>query len=135
MQKEQPMHPLVVKGAVVMGLGIMLHSAPLLAAEEGRDQESKPHAQGEKLSGADLQSRRAQVRARMDERQSKLDELAARMNQATGQEKVNAMAALLNEIVGQQKALRDRIADRMSSHKNDHRYGAEGSSKTPDTSQ
>lgn len=127
------MHSLALNGVVVIGLGLMLVSAPFAAMEEGRGSEGKQHLQGEESSGGDMKSRRAQIRARMEERQSKLDDLAARMNQASGPEKIEAMAALLNEMVDQRKALRDRIADRMTSQKGEGGYeGGESASKMPD---
>jgi phage shock protein A len=115
-----------------MSLGLVLFSAQVAVSDTGHGTESKSHMRGEGASSEDMKSRREKMQTRMEEQQSKLDELAARMNQATGQEKVDAMSALLNELVGQRKALRDRIADRMSQSKEDGRYdGDEGASKTP----
>jgi hypothetical protein len=118
----------------VASLGIMLLSAPVLAGEEGHGSQSKQHMRKDGSSQGDKKEHRAKMRARMEEQQGKLDELTTRMNQATGNEKVDAMAALLNEMVAQRKALRDRIADRISKAKEDDGYDREGASKAPDKS-
>jgi hypothetical protein len=101
----------------VVGLGAMVLSGPVWAtADENRGAGSHHQMRGEGAD-KDMKSRREQVRGRMEEQQRKLDELAAGMNRAAGQEKVDAMAALLNEMVAQRRAMRDRIADRMSKQK------------------
>lgn len=116
----------------VMSLGLILASAQIAASDEGRGPESKPHMRGEGSSSGDMKSRRQEMRTRMQEQQRKLDELASRMNQATGQDKVEAMAALLNEMVAQRKALRDRMADGMGKRQGGgagEGYGSDGDGK------
>ena len=47
--------------------------------------------------------------AGMKTQQSKLDDLVAKMNAATGQPKIEQMAAVMTELVAQQKAMRGQM--------------------------
>lgn len=127
------MHSLTMKRVAAVGLGLALFSAPLAHAAEGRGgPESRPHMRGQGMSEEDMRSRRAEMQAMMEQRQRKLDELAAAMNQATGQDKVDAIAALLNELVAQRKAMQQRMTERMSKSKGpggEHR--SDGGSDAP----
>ncbi len=55
-----------------------------------------------------------EMAAKMAEMDKRMDELAAQMNSAKGEEKVDAMAAVLNEMLARQKAMRDKMRARHS---------------------
>ncbi len=127
------MHAPMMNRIAAVSLGVTLLSAPLAYAAEGRGgPESRQHMRGQGASDEEMKSRRAEMRAMMEQRQRKLDELAAAMNQATGQEKVDAIAALLNELVSQRKAMQQRMGERMAKPKGSGgEPGSEGGSEAP----
>jgi hypothetical protein len=47
--------------------------------------------------------------AKMAEMDKRMDDLAAKMNSAKGDEKVDAMAAVLNEMLARHKAMREKM--------------------------
>ncbi|NOZ93862.1 MAG: hypothetical protein GXP47_03845 [Acidobacteria bacterium] len=103
-----------------LALGLLL-GAPLAIAQTSENTPSKgmqqmghemmheQKAQGQKMEGdmpakcKAMMEKKKEMMAKCKMMDAKLDELAAAMNTATGQQKIDAMAALLNELVQQRK--------------------------------
>jgi hypothetical protein len=86
--------------SILLGLTIVaasftsdLRALPRPAAPEGQQ------------DSAQMMAQRQRMMAEMQATQTKLDELVAQMNSATGGAKVDRMAAVLTELVAQQKRM------------------------------
>ncbi len=76
-----------------------------------------------------MKKKQEKMMAKCKAMDSKLDELAAAMNSATGQEKIEAMAALLNELVAQRKAMHSMMHTMMGKKMGMMSSSGEGMSK------
>ena len=78
--------------------------AVVMAAQPGRQS-----MQGMPMSMPDMKAMHEKMMSDMKTSQVTLDELAKKMNEATGDAKLNAMAALLTELVRQHRAMGEHM--------------------------
>ena len=72
-----------------------------------------PRSQGGQMGMQiqDMSKMHEKMMTDMKAAQTRLDDLATKMNAATGEAKIAAMAELLNELVGQHRAMGQRMGD------------------------
>jgi hypothetical protein len=90
--------------ALGMPLGRWSRAVPDIAAQEGRQ-----GMQGMQMPMQDMMKIHEKMMAEMKTSQARLDDLAKKMNSATGNAKVDAMAEVLNELVRQHRAMGEHM--------------------------
>ena len=104
--------------AAFLGSGALLaaQAAPAKASCCADKSGTRKHACSDKQGCADKdgccrdhRGMNPEMAAKMTEMDKHMDELAAKMNTAKGDEKVDAMAALLNEMLARHKTMGDRM--------------------------
>ena len=117
---------------LVLGLAVAGHARQ--PQHEHQQTPAKPSADmAAKCKG--MMAQHEKMMAEMKTADQRLDELVAKMNQASGQAKVDATAATVTEIVAQRKMMRDRMMHmhhQMMGHMGDHmQSGAQSMAMCP----
>ena len=127
--KETTMSVRRIVTAIVAGCAaIVMSAAPGLAAQAT---QTAHHAQAPKAKPADAMAAKCQammadqdkMMAEMKAADQRLDDLAAKMNAASGAEKADATAAVVNEMITQRRAMRDgmmKMQQEMMGHMTEH---------------
>ena len=107
--------------SVLLSIGVfgfafaLLAASPFhgLASATGPTASPAPPSPGAQMGMQmqDMSKMHEKMMAEMKAAQSRLDDLAAKMNAATGEAKIAAMAELLNELVRQHQAMGQRMGD------------------------
>jgi hypothetical protein len=96
---------LVYSAVLVLGLGL-----PLQAQQPPTVRQPAAQPSGDMAAGCEaMMAGRQKMMADMKAADQRLNELVARMDQASGQAKVDAVAAVVQEMVTQRQAMRDRM--------------------------
>lgn len=108
----------ITRFTATLALAVLL-GAPLIFSQTSETAPSKPMQHGMMQGGQMQGDMPVRCKAMMEKKQqmmqkckmmnSRLDELSAEMNTATGQAKIDAMAALLNELVAQRKSMHQNM--------------------------
>ena len=104
----------------VLGLAVAGHAQE--PQHEHQQTPAKPSADMSAKCSA-MMAQHEKMMTEMKAADQRLDELVAKMNQASGQAKMDATAATVTEIVAQRKTMRDRMMQmhqRMMSHMGEH---------------
>lgn len=96
---------LVYSAVLVLGLGL-----PLQAQQPPTERQSAAQPSGDMAAGCEaMMAGRQKMMADMKTADQRLNELVAKMEQASGQAKVDAVAAVVHEMVTQRQEMRDRM--------------------------
>ena len=122
----------ILSTVLVLGLAVAGHAQQ--PQHEQQQTPVKPSANmAAKCKG--MMAQHEKMMAEMKAADQRLDELVAKMNQASGQAKMDATAATVTEIVAQRKTMRDRMMQmhqQMMSHMGEHmQAGAQSMAMCP----
>jgi hypothetical protein len=122
----------ILSTVLVLGLALAGHAQQ--PQHERQQTPAKPSADmAGKCKG--MMAQHEKMMAEMKAADQRLDELVAKMNQASGQAKVDATAAAVTEIVAQRKTMRDRMMQmhqQMMTHTGEHvQAGAQSMAMCP----
>lgn len=94
--------------AMVLALSLGVSARAQEAQHQHQQTPANPSADMSAKCKA-MMAEHEKMAAEMKSTDQRLDELVARMSQASGQAKVDAIAATVSEIVGQRKTMHDRM--------------------------
>ena len=122
----------IVSTVFVLGLAFAGHAQE--PQHEHQQTPAKPSADMSAKCNA-MMAQHEKMMTEMKAADQRLDELVAKMNQASGQAKMDATAATVTEIVAQRKTMRDRMMQmhqQMMSHMGEHmQAGAQSMAMCP----
>lgn len=126
------MKSMLVSTISIVGAIVTIASTPDAAFVAQPQEHQHGHAQPEEQQPfgercAAMSEMHQKMMDHIGQADTRLLDLADRMNEASGEAKVEAMAALLNEIVTQRKSMRERMStmhNRMMGHMMEHMAAA-----------